>query len=247
DAEAENDTNAVPGDIRAVTCGGELNSEHVLLELEVHVPDLRHLHAQHRGLDHVRRRRRPQVGDRRREDPAGARQDRGDRGVAGRGDHHQPVQRSGREEAVEGARRPRTRHRRRRSRGATRELGQRVAARAGELHLLVDLLHLAGFVHKEVPGQAVSDGVDVPGRRPAVGGLRGVRAAGRAGLARRLRPQLLGHRVRGDRLQWLDRRHPAVVQQGERPRVRRHVQPPPHRHGGTPRLLRLRRKPIRWE
>ncbi|ONL98944.1 WAT1-related protein [Zea mays] len=55
----------------------------------------------------------------------------------------------------------------------------------------------AGFVHKEVPGQAVSDGVDVPGRRPAVGGLRGVRAAGRAGLARRLRPQLLGHRVRG--------------------------------------------------
>jgi hypothetical protein len=51
----------------------------------------------------------------------------------------------------------------------------------------------------------------------------------------------------GDRLQWLDRRHPAVVQQGERPRVRRHVQPPPHRHGGTPRLLRLRRKPIRWE
>ncbi|XP_008681296.1 WAT1-related protein At4g08290-like isoform X6 [Zea mays] len=39
----------------------------------------------------------------------------------------------------------------------------------------------------------------------------------------------------------------AIVYAGERPRVRRHVQPPPHRHGGTPRLLRLRRKPIRWE
>jgi hypothetical protein len=32
DAEAENDTNAVPGDIRAVTCGVSRASEHIYAE-----------------------------------------------------------------------------------------------------------------------------------------------------------------------------------------------------------------------
>jgi len=56
---------------------------------------------------------------------------------------------------------------------------------------------VAGVVYKEVPGQAVADGMDVDGWRDAVGGFRGVYAAQPGRLAHRLRRQVLVHRVHG--------------------------------------------------
>jgi hypothetical protein len=56
---------------------------------------------------------------------------------------------------------------------------------------------VAGVVYKEVPGQALADGINVDGWRYAVGGFRGVYAAQPGRLAHWLRPQVLVHRVHG--------------------------------------------------
>ena len=73
-------------------------------------------------------------------------EDRRDHGVVCRGDHHQPVQRSGREEALEGSR-SHTRHGTGGGVAVTHESRVKrslLALAFGKLHMLVNPLHLAG-------------------------------------------------------------------------------------------------------